>query len=200
MEIILNPLPLIEAVGLIGVFAIVFMESGIFFGFFFPGDSLLFVAGLLSSQGFFSFSLLVVGCAAASFFGSIAGYVFGGSVGSKLFSREDSVFFHKKHLESARDYFGRYGKKTILISRFIPVVRTFVPIFAGIGKMNLKVFILYNLIGAAAWSILLCGLGFYLGNMIDDIDRYVLPIVLFIIVLSFLPSIAKFFRKKPSTS
>src|SRR3989338_1983266 len=137
---ILDPSFLIQTLGLVGVFAIVFAESGLFFGFFLPGDSLLFTAGILASQGHFNVVLLWLGCMLCAIFGDSVGYAFGKKVGPKIFYREDSFFFHKKHIERTRAFFEKYGKKTIVLARFVPIVRTFAPILAGVGQMEYRTF------------------------------------------------------------
>lgn len=187
MTHLLDPVFIISTLGLLGVFAIIFIESGVFFGFFFPGDSLLFTAGLLASENFFSFPVLVLGCALSAFLGGLVGYFFGVRVGPAIFSREDSFFFHKKHLLNAQAYYSAHGKMTIVLARFLPIVRTFAPILAGVGKMNRRTFMLFNFFGAVLWSLLLTGIGYFLGRVIPDAERYILPFVLIIIVASFLP-------------
>jgi len=183
----LDPAFLIQTLGLLGVFAIVFAESGLFFGFFLPGDSLLFTAGLLASQGHFNVILLWLGCIIAAIAGDSVGYAFGKKVGPKIFSREDSFLFHKKHVIRTQAFYEKYGKKTIILARFVPIVRTFAPILAGVGNMEYRSFFVYNVIGGLIWSTLLIFLGFVLGSFIPDIDQYLLPIVLVIVVLSFVP-------------
>lgn len=192
----LDPQFLIATLGLLGIFAIVFAESGLFFGFFFPGDSLLFTAGLLASQGHFNIFLLWVGCVIAAIVGDSVGYAFGRKVGSKLFIREDSFFFHKKHLDRTSAFYLKHGKQTIILARFVPIVRTFAPILAGVGRMEYRVFLSYNVIGGALWSTLLIFLGFVLGSVIPSIDRYLLPIIVIIIALSFLPIIIEWGKQK----
>ncbi len=183
----LDPKFLVATFGLIGVFAIVFAESGLFFGFFLPGDSLLFTAGLLASQGYFNVVLLWLGCTLAAILGDSVGYAFGKKVGPKIFFREDSFFFHKKHIDRTRAFYEKYGKKTIVLARFVPIVRTFAPILAGVGQMEYRTFLSYNIIGGVLWSTLLIFLGYGLGSAIPSIDRYLFPIVLGIIAVSFIP-------------
>lgn len=192
----LDPKFLIQTLGLFGVFAIVFAESGLFFGFFLPGDSLLFTAGLLASQDFFHISWLVFGCVAFAILGDNVGYVFGKRVGEKIFTREDSFFFHKKHVSRAQDFYEKHGKKAIMLARFVPVVRTFAPILAGVGKMHYRTFFIYNVIGGIVWGAGLPLLGFLLGNTVPDIDRYIWPIIILIIFISVLPIISSYFRAK----
>jgi membrane-associated protein len=201
MSTLLDPIVLIQTLGLVGIFALVFVESGIFFGFFFPGDSLLFTAGLLSSQGYFSLALLLAGCIISAVAGGGFGYLFGRQIGPVLFSREDSLFFHQKHLERAQRFYETHGIKTIVLARFIPVVRTFAPILAGVGRMRYRTFMFFNILGALLWTLLLCLSGFYLGHLVPNIEHYLLPIIMLIIVLSFLPtvSLSTLRRRKPSS-
>lgn len=192
-----NDLPqLIEAAGYIGLCAIVFAESGLFFGFFFPGDSLIFTSGLLASQGYLSIWLLVPLLALSAIAGDSVGYWFGARVGPALFCREDSFFFHKKHLERTRDYFAKYGARTIIIARLIPIVRTFAPIFAGVGHMPYRTFITYNIAGGIAWTTSFVLFGYFLGSVIPNAERYTLPLIAVIIILSFLPIIKELRRTR----
>jgi membrane-associated protein len=181
-------LTLLPAIGLIGIYAIVFAESGLLIGFFLPGDSLLFTAGFLASQGIFNIWALTIGCFIAAVVGDSVGYAFGHRVGKRLFKREDSVFFHKDHLEKARKFYEVHGKKTIILARFLPVIRTFAPIVAGMGTMHYPTFLLYNIVGGALWSIGLSLAGYFLGKSIPDVDKYLLPIIAAIIILSVLPT------------
>src|SRR3989344_3003968 len=178
---------LIKAVGLLGIFGIVFAESGLFIGFFLPGDSLLFTAGFLASQGYFNILALMSLSFVGAVLGDSFGYAFGRKAGPLIFSRENSLLFHRSHLERARVFYERYGGKAIIIARFMPAVRTFAPILAGVGRMNYSLFLTYNLIGAAAWGIGVPLAGYFLGSIVPNIDRYIIPIVGAIIVVSFLP-------------
>lgn len=186
---------LIKAVGYVGLFSIVFAETGLFLGFFLPGDSLLFVAGFLAASGFFSLPVLIFGLFISAVLGNILGYEFGRRIGPKLFSREDSLIFKKAHALKAQDFYDNHGPKTILLARFMPIVRTFAPIVAGVANMHYRTFLLYNILGALVWTIGLVILGYSLGNVID-VDRYLLPIILLIIFLSFLPGIIAYVREK----
>ncbi len=194
---ILDPIFLIQTVGLVGVMAIIFAESGLFFGFFFPGDSLLFTAGLLASQGYFHFGTLLIGSIVAAILGDSVGYWFGKKIGPRIFTREDSFFFKKRHVERTKLFYERHGKKTIILARFIPIVRTFAPILAGVGEMQYKTFLPYNITGGILWVMLMLASGFFLGRIIPDIDRYILPIILCIVIVSVaVPVIVSRFQKK----
>ncbi len=178
---------LIETIGYIGIFAIIFAESGILLGFFLPGDSLLFTAGFLASQGLLSLPVLIVGCFIAAVAGDSVGYAFGNKVGIKLFYKEDSLFFHKKNLVKTQEFYEKHGAKTIVLARFIPFIRTFAPIVAGIGSMHYSTFIKFNIIGGVLWAIGLNLAGYFLGSLIPDVDKYLVPIVLGIMFVSALP-------------
>ncbi len=192
----LNPQVIITTVGLLGVIAIVFAETGLFFGFFFPGDSLLFTAGFLASQGYIWFPGLLIGTFIAAVLGDSVGYAFGKRIGPALFGKDDSVFFNKQHIVRAQRFYENYGKKTIVLARFIPIVRTFAPIVAGIGNMPYRVFLSYNIIGGFLWTWAMIWLGFALGRLIPNPDRYVLPIVAIIIIVSVIPPIREFLKNR----
>jgi membrane-associated protein len=183
----LDPEKLISTFGTIGLLAIVFAESGLLIGFFLPGDSLLFTAGLLASQDKLSFPVIVVGCVVAAIAGDQTGYVFGNRVGPALFRRPDSRLFKQANVERARAYFEAHGAKTIVLARFVPIVRTFAPILAGVGHMPYRTFVTFNVTGGVLWAAGLTTTGYVLGNSIPSIDRYLLPVIGLIIVLSFVP-------------
>ncbi len=180
---------LIKTAGYFGLFGIVFAESGLLLGFFLPGDSLLFTAGFLASQGFLNIWFLLPIIFIGAVLGDSVGYAFGYKVGPLIFTKEESIFFHKDHLEKARIFYEKYGPKAIVIARFMPGIRTFAPILAGVGKMHYPTFLAYNIIGGALWGIGLPVLGYWLGNTVPNIDQYLVPIILLIIFLSLLPSI-----------
>lgn len=186
----------IKAVGYIGVFAIVFTESGLLFGFFLPGDSLLFTAGFLASQGYLDIAVLAFGCFIAAVTGDSVGYLIGHRLGRKLFSKEDSFFFHKDHLVRAEMFYKKNGGKAIVLARFMPFVRTFAPIVAGIGAMKYSQFLFYNVLGAVLWAIGVTYAGYFLGNAIPDVDKYLLPIIGFIILISATPPLYQGLKTK----
>ncbi|MHB0865630.1 MAG: DedA family protein [Minisyncoccota bacterium] len=189
-------LALIKAASYLGIFAIVFAESGLFFGFFLPGDSLLFTAGLLASQGFLNIALVLLVTVIAAISGDNVGYAFGRHVGPRIFTKEDSLFFHKKYVKKAETFFEKYGGKTLILARFMPGVRTFVPIVAGVGNMRYKTFLTYNIIGGVLWTLVVTLLGYFLGKVVPDIDKYLLPIIGGIIILSVVPSAISILRAR----
>jgi membrane-associated protein len=181
-----NTLTLLTAIGYVGLFIIVFAESGLFVGFFLPGDSLLFTAGILASQEMFSIYGVVATVVAGAILGDSFGYAFGRKVGPMLVKR-DSRFLSKNRIESVQGFFDRHGSKTILIARFVPVARTFAPIIAGASKMKYRLFLAYNLIGGLLWGIALPLIGFLAGKAIAEIDLYIYPIITVIVLISLLP-------------
>ncbi len=187
---------LIEWGGYVGLVAIIFAESGLFFGFFLPGDSLLFTAGFLASQGYLNIWILAPLLFIAAVAGDSVGYAFGYRVGPALFSREDSRFFKKEYLVRTEHFFEKYGSRAIIIARFIPIVRTFTPILAGVGKMRYATFLSFNIIGAGLWTLGLTCLGYFLGSVIPGIDQYLLPIILAIIIVSVLPPFYEYWKSR----
>jgi membrane-associated protein len=184
---ILDPLAIISALGYLGLFSIVFAESGLFFGFFFPGDSLLFTAGLLASQDILYLPILLAGVPIAAILGDSVGYSFGKWVGPRLFTKENSLFFNKQHVVRAQHFYEKYGPRAIIFARFIPVVRTFVPIVAGVAQMKYKTFLIYNIAGGLLWGAGVTLLGYFLGAAFPQTEKYLTPIILGIIAFSFLP-------------
>lgn len=189
---------LIRAVGMIGVWAIVFAESGLLIGLFLPGDSLLFTAGFLASQDFLNIYLLTLGAFIAAVVGDNVGYAFGHKVGKRLFQKEDSLLFHKDHLLKAQEFYKKHGKKTIILARFVPIVRTFAPIVAGMGDMEYKTFFTYNIIGALFWAVGITLLGYTLGSSIPGVEENIDIIIIGIVVVSVLPN-AYHILKNPDT-
>jgi len=187
---------LIKNVSYLGLFGIVFAESGLFVGFFLPGDSLLFTAGFLASQGF----LHIIAIIGLTFLGAVLGdsfgYAFGRRVGPAIFTKPKSLLFNPDYLIHAEEFYEKHGKKTIILARFMPVVRTFAPILAGVGKMHYPTFLFYNVIGGALWTLTLPLLGYYLGSVIPNVDRYIIPIILLIIVISVSPPLFHLVRHK----
>jgi membrane-associated protein len=187
---------LLKTFGYIGLVAIIFAESGLLIGFFLPGDSLLFTAGFLASQGFFDIALLAILCFVAAVAGDSVGYWFGAKVGPRLFTKEDSLLFQKKHIYRAQAFYEKHGGKTIILARFLPVVRTFAPIVAGIGMMKYRTFFVFNLIGGFFWAVGVSVAGYFLGKSIPDVDKYLLPIIVGIVALSIAPTAWHILKEK----
>jgi len=193
----------VQAVGYAGIFFIVFAESGLPFGFVFPGDTLLFVAGLLASQGIFSIIPLLLLTTSAAILGDSAGYALGSRFGKKLFTKNGRWFFNERTIQKTEAFYARYGVRALIFARFVPTVRTFVPIFAGIGSMRYRTFVTYNVIGGLLWGTGVTFLGFALGNTVPNIDKYVHYIILGIIVASALPLLyesLQLYREKKQTT
>jgi membrane-associated protein len=190
---LLDPERLIEAFGLLGLFLIVFAESGLLIGFFLPGDSLLFTAGFLaSSPSSVADSLhlplvpVLLGVWVAAVAGDQVGYVFGQRVGPALFKRPDSRFFKQENVDKAQAFFDRYGPKAIVLARFVPIVRTFTPITAGVSKMHYRTFVTFNLIGGTLWAFGVTLLGYFLGQ-VDVIERNLELAILTLVAISVTP-------------
>lgn len=196
LKTLIDPIRIIESFGYVGIFFIIFAESGLLFGFFLPGDSLLFTAGLLAFKGILNLPILVVGSFLAAVLGDNVGYSFGRRVGPKIFNREKSLLFDKDHLIKAQAFYEKHGGKTIVLARFMPFIRTFAPIVAGVGQMNYRRFIFYNFLGGFLWAVCLPLLGYLLGSLIPDIDKYLLPIIIGIVFASVLPTLLHLVREK----
>ncbi len=180
---------IIRSAGYIGIFAIIFAESGLLIGMFLPGDSLLFTAGFLASQGLFSLPVLLIVTFTAAIVGDNVGYVTGKRYGHKVFRKQNSILFDQKHIEKAEKFYEKHGGKALILARFTPVVRTVAPILAGVGKMPYRRFLIFNFVGAFLWAIGITALGFFLGKSIPDIDKYLLPAIAIVVLVSLLPTI-----------
>ena len=196
ISLIFNSTLILKTLGVAGLLAIIFAESGLFFGFFLPGDSLIFTAGLLASQGIIPFWITLPGVIIAAILGDSVGYAFGKKIGHKIFTKEDSWFFNKKYAERAATFFEEKGGQSIVLARFIPIIRTFTPIMAGVGQMEYKKFIMYNSLGGFLWAGGALTLGYFLGNTIPNIDHYILPIVIIIIIVSFIPGLREILKSR----
>jgi membrane-associated protein len=179
---------LIETVGYVGIFAIIFAETGLLIGFFLPGDSLLFTAGFLASQDILNIWILIPVCFIAAVTGDAVGYAFGKRVGRNLFNKEESRLFKPENLIRAEAFMEKKGGTAIILARFIPFARTFVPIVAGISSMRYAQFAVYNVVGALLWAVGLPLAGYFLGSTIPDIDHYLLPAIGIIVLVSLIPS------------
>jgi len=178
-------------VGYLILFAIVFAESGLFFGFFLPGDSLLLTAGLLASRGILNIWVLLPLLFTAAVLGDNVGYWFGAKTGPRIFNRENSLLFRRKNLLAAKAFYDRHGGKTVVLARFMPFIRTFAPIVAGAVEMNYRRFLIFNLIGGLVWGIGVTLAGYYLAQLFppEVLDRYFLIIIAAVIVISALPAV-----------
>ncbi|MEO7213018.1 VTT domain-containing protein [Mucilaginibacter sp.] len=177
---------------------VVYAETGLFFGFFLPGDYLLFLAGILSAAGIIQVPVytLVLSLIAAGVLGNYTGYWFGYRTGPVLFSKNDSLFFKKRYITVAEEFYDKYGGMALILGRFFPIVRTFAPIFAGVVKVDIKKFTLYNIIGSVAWVTTLTLAGYFLGRRFPQLKDYLQYIVLGLIIITTVPLIFAFVKKK----
>ena len=187
---------LLKTVGLLGIFGIVFAESGLLIGVILPGDSLLVTAGFLASQEDFNILPLIIAAFAGAVLGDSFGYAFGKKVGPAIFTREDSLLFHKDHLMRAERFYERFGGLTLVWARFLPVIRTFAPILAGVGKMRYGTFLFFNAAGGLLWAVGLPLPGFFLGQPIPGVERYMACIIACIVVATVFPPIIHVVPKK----
>lgn len=180
---------------------IVFCETGLLAGFFLPGDSLLVTAGLVASQGKLDLAFLNALLVMAAIAGDSAGFMIGNFAGPRLFNRDESFFFRKDHVRRTHEFFERHGGKTIILARFVPIIRTFAPTVAGVGRMAYRQFLSFNVIGGFLWVLSMTSIGYFLGRTIPDVEKHLHLIVAIVIFISFLPVIIegwKARRKKPS--
>jgi len=187
---------LVRVGGLMALIAIVFVETGLFVGFFLPGDSLLVTAGLFAARGDLGLWSIFLFVSLAAIVGDTVGYTIGARTGPKIFTREDSLLFHKKHLITTKEFYDRYGGVTIIIARFMPIVRTFAPLVAGVGGMEYRRFVFYNVAGGIGWVVTMTSLGYFLGKAVPGIDRHIDVVIAVVIFLSLLPAIIKFARDR----
>lgn len=186
----------VATLGYFGLGLIVVVETGFFFGFFLPGDSLVFAAGVLASKGIFDIWILVPMLVITAILGYTIGYWFGDRLGHWLLKRKDSFWFKKRYLHEAHAFYERHGGKALVIGRLVPVVRTFAPIVAGMGEMNYRSYFLFNCIGAFVWGGCITLLGFYIGAVIPNSIHYIFPVVILIVFISVLPAIIHYLRSR----
>lgn len=187
---------LVKAGGYVGLSIIVFVETGLMIGFFLPGDSLLVTAGLFAAKGDLDIVILNVLLITMAITGDATGYYIGRKLGPALYSREDSRLFKKAHLIRTQQFYEKHGGKTIVIARFVPVIRTFAPVVAGIAHMPYRRFAMFNIFGGIGWVISMTMLGYLLGSMIPNIDKHIEKVILVVIFLSILPAIIEYWREK----
>ena len=197
-----DPRALVQAAGYVGLTAIIFTETGLLVGFFLPGDSLLVTAGLLASQPEFGLNVWLMGVilSIAAILGDTVGYHIGKATGPRIFTREDSLFFNRRHLIRAHEFYERHGGKTIVLARFMPIVRTFAPVVAGVADMRYRDFISYNVFGGILWVWSMLLTGYFLGRLVPGIDRHIEKIIILVIFLSILPGIIAWVREKRRAS
>jgi membrane-associated protein len=193
----LSDLPaLIKWAGYFGMTGIVFAETGLLVGFFLPGDSLLVTAGLVAARGLLDVYLLGFLLNIAAILGNSCGYWFGRSTGPRIFTREDSLLFNKKHLFSAQEFYAKHGRKTIVLAQFMPIIRTFSPIVAGVGRMPYRQFLIISIVGTILWVWSMLFTGYFLGRYIPGIDKHIEYVVLIVIFVSILPGIISWWRQR----
>ncbi len=187
---------IIKSGGILIISLIVFAESGLLIGFFLPGDTLLFGAGLAASQGELSLIGLILAVVAAAVIGDNVGYSIGRRTGSRIFSKKDGIIFRKEYIEKAEKFYEKHGGKTIIIARFVPIVRTFAPVVAGASKMSRKRFFAFNVIGGIVWGAGMPLLGYFVGNRIPGLDKYIEVVILGVVLLSILLAFAHLLKDK----
>jgi membrane-associated protein len=199
LKVLTDPAALYELVrwgGYVALTAIVFTETGLLIGFFLPGDSLLITAGLVAAAGGLDIWLLNGLLSVAAIAGDSVGYAIGYRAGPHIFTREDSRWFNKKHLVRTREFYERHGGKTIILARFIPIIRTFAPVVAGVGRMDYRRFLAFNVLGGIGWVCGLTWAGYLLGQTIPDIGRYIHVVIVVVIVLSLIPIGVEWWRAR----
>ena len=182
--------------GYVVLAAIVFTETGLLVGFFLPGDSLLITAGLVAAAGGLDIWWLNLLLIAAAVSGDSVGYAIGARIGPRLFTREKSWLFNPRHVVRTREFYARHGAKTIVIARFVPIIRTFAPVVAGVGQMSYRRFLVYNVAGGVGWVVGMTWAGYLLGNVVPNIDRHIHIVVIVVIVLSVIPIGVEILRER----
>jgi membrane-associated protein len=191
-----NLTELVQWAGLFGLAAIIFSETGLLIGVFLPGDSLLVTAGLLAARGYLNVYALTPLLTAAAICGNSVGYSIGRATGPRIFNRENSLFFNKKHAIRAHEFYAKYGRKTIVLAQFMPIIRTFAPVVAGVGGMRFSQFITFNIVGAVIWIWSMVGIGFFLGSYIPGIDQHIEIVIAIVIFISILPGLISGYRAR----
>jgi membrane-associated protein len=191
-----NLTELVQWAGIFGLAAIIFSETGLLVGVFLPGDSLLVTAGLLAARGYLNVYALAPLLTVAAICGNSVGYFIGSATGPRIFNRENSLFFNKKHAIRAHEFYAKYGRKTIVLAQFMPIIRTFAPVVAGVGGMRFRQFITFNVIGAVVWIWSMVGIGYFLGSYIPGIDQHIEIVIAIVIFISILPGLISGYRAR----
>lgn len=178
---------IIKTFGYAGIGAIVFAESGLMLGFILPGDSLVFVAGILASQGLFNLTALILFVFVTAAIGDSTGYFIGRKLGRKVFHKPNSFIFNQENLHRTEMFFAKYGKMTFIIQRFFPIIRAFSPLLGGVGKMRYATFLAFDLVGCFLWALVVSLVGYYFGATIPHADSYLFPIAVIVVILSLIP-------------
>ncbi len=193
----LSNLPeLVQWAGLFGLTAIIFSETGLLIGVFLPGDSLLVTAGLLAARGYLNVYTLAPALTLAAICGNSLGYFIGRTTGPRIFNRENSLFFNKKHAMRAHEFYEKHGRITIVLAQFMPIIRTFSPVIAGVGGMKFREFLTFNVIGAFAWIWSMLAIGYFLGSYIPGIDQHIEIVVVIVVFVSILPGLIGGYRAR----
>lgn len=193
---LISPETIVEGGGLVVITLVVFAETGLLVGFFLPGDTLLVAAGIFAAQGSLPLEALLLCLAAAAILGYQLGYAIGNYTGPRLFHRKDGVLFKEDYVAKTQDFFNRHGGKTVLLARFVPVVRTIVPLVAGVGKMGKRKFMAYNIAGGILWTFGLTLAAYWLGRRIPDLDKFLLPMLALAVILTTGPVVFQIVRSK----
>lgn len=193
----LSDLPaLIKWAGYFGMTVIVFSETGLLVGFFLPGDSLLVTAGLVSARGLFDVYVLGMMLHIAAILGNSCGYFIGRSTGPRIFTRENSLLFNRRHVLRAQEFYARHGRKTIILAQFMPIIRTFSPVVAGVGRMPYRQFLTISIVGTLLWVWSMLFIGYFLGRYIPGVDQHIEIVVILVIFISILPGIISWWRRR----
>lgn len=191
-----DPATIIQAGGVLLIAAIVFAESGLLVGFFLPGDTLLFGAGLAASQGQLSLTWLIAAVVVAAIVGDNVGYSIGRRTGHRIFNKKDGIIFRQEYLEMAEKFYEKHGGKTIILARFTPIVRTFAPVVAGASKMSRRRFFFFNILGGIVWGSGMPLLGYFIGSKIPGLDHYIEYVIIGVVLLSLLLAFGNLLREK----
>jgi len=197
-QTVYNVPELIRLVGFYGIVAVIFAETGLLIGFFLPGDSLLITAGLFAARGDFKFASLILALIPAAIVGNATGYFIGHRTGMALYQRPDSLLFRREHLTMTHEYYVKHGGKTIVLAQFIPILRTFAPVVAGVAEMGYRQFATYNVVGAILWVGSMTTAGYLLGNLVPNIEKRIHYVVAVVIAISLLPPAIAWLRRRRS--